>query len=134
MRCRRTNDPKKTMFVVNLFPSSAPLPRNIPEVINRMVTLAFSNRTEKDLQRAQRTTHIIQFVEELDRLMPEHPELLPLKEHPGYKAVKERKQPIKIIPITNNDVTGPSDFSPEAIEDRRLRGYAAAAAAAASKE
>lgn len=126
---QKSDDPKKTMFVVNLFPSSAPLPRNIPEVVNRMVTLAFSNRTEKDLQRAQRTTDIIHFVEELDRLMADHPELLPLKEHPGYKAVKTRRRPIKIIPITNIDVTGPSDFSPEAIEDRRLRGYAAAAAA-----
>jgi NTE family protein len=125
------NDPKKTMFVVNLFPSSAPLPRNIPEVINRMMTLAFSNRTEKDLRRAQRTTQIIHLVEELDRLMADHPELLRLKDHPGYKAVKERRRPIEIIEITNTDVTGPSDFSPEAIEDRRLRGYAAAAAAAA---
>ena len=126
-----STDPKKTMFVVNLFPSSAPLPRNIPEVINRMMTLAFSNRTEKDLRRAHRTTQIIHLVEELDRLMPEHPELLPLKDHPGYKAVKDRRRPIHIIEVTNTDVTGPSDFSPEAIEDRRLRGYAAAAAAVA---
>jgi len=124
-----STDSQKTMFVVNLFPSSAPLPRNIPEVINRMMTLAFSNRTEKDLQRAHRTTHIIQLIEELDRLMLEHPELLPLKDHPGYKVVKERKRPIHIVEITNTDVTGPSDFSPGAIEDRRLRGYAGAAAA-----
>ena len=117
------------MYVVNLFPSSAPLPRNMPEVINRMMTLAFSNRTEKDLQRAHRTTKIIQLVEELDRMMIAHPELAPLKDHPGYKAVKARKRPIRIVQITNSDVTGPSDFSPEAIEDRRHRGYAAAAAA-----
>ena len=121
-------DQDKTMYVVNLFPSSAPLPRNMPEVITRMMTLAFSNRTEKDLERAHRTTKIIQLVEELDRLMTAHPELAPLKEHPGYKAVKERERPIKIVEITNTDVTGPSDFSPEAIEERRLRGYAAAAA------
>ena len=43
--------------------------------------------------------------------------------------VKELAQPIRIIEITNIDVTGPSDFSPEALEDRRLRGYAAADAA-----
>ena len=121
-------DEDKRMYVVNLFPSSAPLPQNMPEVISRMMTLAFSNRTEKDLQRAHRTTKIIQLVEELDRLMIAHPELARLKDHPGYKAVKERRRPIKIIQITNADVTGPSDFSPEAIEERRLRGYAAAAA------
>ena len=125
----REDDPDKTMYVVNLFPSSAPLPRNLSEVINRITTLAFSNRTEKDLQRAHRTTKIIQLVDELDRMMIAHPELKHLKKHPGYQAVKERKAPIKIVQITNTDVTGPSDFSPEAIEDRRLRGYAAAAAA-----
>ena len=125
----REDDPDKTMYVVNLFPSSAPLPQNMPEVINRMMTLAFSNRTEKDLQRAHRTTKIIQLVDELDRMMLAHPELTQLKEHPGYRAVKERKRPIRIVQITNADVTGPSDFSPEAIEERRLRGYAAAAAA-----
>ena len=124
----REDDRDKTMYVVNLFPSSAPLPRNMSDVINRMTTLAFSNRTEKDLQRADRTTKIIQLVDELDRLMTGHPELERLKEHPGYKAVKERKRPIRIVQITNTDVTGPGDFSPGALEERRRRGYAAAAA------
>jgi len=122
-------DPDKTMYVVNLFPSSAPLPRNMAEVVTRMMTLAFSNQTEKDLRRAHQTTAIIKLVEELDRLMPAHPELKVLAQHPGYLAVKELEAPIRIIEITNTDVTGPSDFSPESIEDRRLRGYAAADAA-----
>lgn len=124
-------DPDKSMYVVNLFPSGAPLPRNIPEVTTRMMTLAFSNRTEKDLRRARQTTQIIKLVEELDRLMPAHPELVALKRHPGYQAVKELAAPIRIVDITNTDVTGPADFSPDAIETRRRRGYAAAAAATA---
>ncbi len=122
-------DPDKTMYVVNLFPSGAPLPRNMLEVITRMMTLAFSNRMEKDLHRARQTTEIIKLVEDLDRLMPALPELRVLTEHPGYLAVKEMERPIQIINITNTDVTGPADFSPDAIESRRLRGYAAADAA-----
>jgi hypothetical protein len=119
------------MYVVNLFPSAAPLPRNMHDVVTRMMTLAFSNKTEKDLRRAQQTTDIIRFVEELDRLMAAHPELRPLANHRGYQAVKDMKRPIQITEITNTDITGPSDFSPEAIEERRLRGYAAADAAVA---
>jgi len=115
------------MYVVNLFPSKVPLPKNIPEVITRMLTLAFSNRTEKDLQRASRTTKIIRLVEELDRLMARHPELEILKQHPGYQAVKQRK-PIDIIEITNETVGGGHDFSATAIEEHRRRGYAAARA------
>jgi predicted acylesterase/phospholipase RssA len=122
-------DPEKVMYVVNLFPSAAPIPRTLPDVVTRMMTLAFSNQTEKDLRRAHQTTEIIKLVEELDHLMPAHPDLVALKEHPGYQIVKEMERPIHIIEITNIDVTGPSDFSPDAIEDRRLRGYAAAAAA-----
>ena len=61
--------------------------------------------------------------------MPAHPELQPLAQHPGYLAVKELQAPIRIVEITNDDVTGPADFSPEALEERRLRGYAAADAA-----
>ena len=124
-----SNDPNKTMYVVSLFPSGAPLPRNMAEVFTRMMTLAFSNRTEKDLRRAQQTTDIIKLVEELDRLIPGHPELQPLTQLPGYAAVKQMERPIQIVNITNGDVTGPADFSPEAIGRRRLRGYAAADAA-----
>jgi NTE family protein len=124
-------DPEKTMYVVNLFPSTAPLPRTLPEVITRMMTLAFSNQTEKDLRRAHQTTEIIKLVQELDRLMPAHPELQALARHPGYLAVKELEAPIQIVEITNVDVTAPADFSPDAIEERRLRGYAAAADAVA---
>lgn len=124
-----SQDPDMTMYVVNLFPSAAPIPHTMVDVITRMVTLAFSNRTEKDVRRAKRTTDIIKLVDELDRLMPAHPELRRLADHPGYRAVKERKRPIHIVEITNIDVTGPADFSPEAIENRRLRGYAAADAA-----
>jgi hypothetical protein len=69
------------MFVVTLFPSQAPLPRNIPEVLTRMMTLAFSNKAERDLERARQTTQIIKLVQELDGLMEQHPELRTLTHH-----------------------------------------------------
>ncbi len=119
-------DPGKTMYVVNLFPSTAPLPRNLPEVVSRMMTLAFSNKAEKDLVRAQQTTEIIKLVQELDRLMETHPELRPLVQHPGYQTVKKFAAPIRIVEITNTDVDGAGDFSAAAIERRRQAGYAAA--------
>jgi hypothetical protein len=115
------------MYVVNLFPSAAPAPQNIPEVLARMMTLAFSNKAEKDLKRAHQTTALIHFVEELDRLMQEHSELKPLAKLPGYEVMKQFKAPIHIVEITNQDVTGASDFSAQGIARRRRAGYAAAA-------
>jgi NTE family protein len=120
-------EPEKVMFVINLFPSSAPLPRNIPEVVTRMMTLAFSNKSEKDLERAHQTTDIIRLVEELDRLMETHPELRSLAEHPGYRTVKSYEAPIRIVEITNTTTGGAADFSVASLKERRLVGYAAAA-------
>jgi predicted acylesterase/phospholipase RssA len=123
---QESNDPHKTMYVVTLFPSQAPLPRNIPEVVTRMMTLAFSNKSEKDLERARQTTDIIQLVEELDRLMEQHPELKPLARHRGYRTVKRLQAPINIVEITNTGIGGAADFSAAAIEGRRIAGHAAA--------
>jgi hypothetical protein len=115
------------MFVINLFPSAAALPRNIPEVVTRMMTLAFSNKSEKDLERAHQTTDIIRLVDELDRLMETHPELRPLQNHPGYHTVKSYEAPVRIIEITNLTTGGAADFSVTSLKERRLVGYAAAA-------
>ena len=121
-----SDDPDKTMYVVNLFPNAAPLPDNIPEVVTRMMTLAFSNKAQKDLRRAQQTTKLILFLKELDKLMAQHDELRPLAQHPGYDALKEFAEPINIVEITNIDVSGASDFSALGISQRRRAGHDAA--------
>ena len=123
----KSGDAKRTLYVVNLFPERERLPENIPEVIYRAQTLALSNRMQRDLDRADRSTKIIRMVAELDRLMAQHPQLESMREHEGYRAVKRRKE-IEIIQITNRDATGPHDFSATAIEERCRRGYAAARA------
>jgi predicted acylesterase/phospholipase RssA len=127
---RKSDEPNKRMYVVNLFPSEAPLPQNIPEVLTRMMTLAFSNKAQKDLQRARQTTEIIKLVRELDTLIDRHDDLKHLKQHRGYQIVKQFEAPIQIVEITNNDVSGASDFSAAGIEERRRAGYAAAEKAA----
>jgi NTE family protein len=124
---QESRDAHKAMFVVTLFPSQAPLPHNIPEVVSRMMTLAFSNKAEKDVERARDTTEIIKLVQELDRLMETHEELRGLTRHPGYQTVKRYEAPIRIIEITNNNVSAAADFSAATIEERRGAGYAAAA-------
>lgn len=122
-----SDDPQKTMYVVNLFPSAARLPTKIPEVVMRMVALAFSNKAQKDLRRARQTTKLILFLKELDALMEKHPELQQLARHPGYDALKEFSEPIDIVEFNNADVDGASDFSAAGISVRRRAGYDAAA-------
>jgi predicted acylesterase/phospholipase RssA len=124
---QESGDPDKRMYVVNLFPNAAPLPGNLAEVVSRMMTLAFSNKSEKDLERARQTRNLILFMQELDELMEENAHLRPLRAHPGYKAVKKFAAPIDIIELTNSNVSGASDFSAAGIERRRKAGYEVAA-------
>ena len=124
---QESSDPDKRMYVVNLFPNAAPLPTNLGEVVNRMMTLAFSNKSEKDLVRARQTRELILFMKELDKLMEENVQLKSLRAHPGYAAVKRFAEPIDIIELTNSDVRGASDFSAAGIERRRAAGYKVAA-------
>src|SRR5882672_3565570 len=121
-----SNDSDKTMYVVNLFPNAAPLPDNIPAVVTRMMTVAFSNKAEKDLNRARQTTDLILFTKEFDKLLEKHKELRPLTKHPGYKTLKQFADPINIIELTNTNVNGASDFSALGIGERRQAGYEAA--------
>jgi hypothetical protein len=83
------DDPKKRMYVVNVFPNMAPLPTHMADVSNRMLTLAFSNKSEKDLERAWQTAEIILLINTLDNLMDEYPHLTSLKEHAGYAVVQK---------------------------------------------
>jgi predicted acylesterase/phospholipase RssA len=121
-----SNDSDKTMYVVNLFPNAAPLPDNIPAVVMRMMTVAFSNKAEKDLNRARQTTDLILFTKEFDKLLEKHKELRPLTKHPGYKTLKQFADPINIVELTNTNVNGASDFSALGIGERRQAGYEAA--------
>ena len=124
---QESDDHDKTMYVVTLFPAPRRCRTVFPAVVARMASIAFSNKSEKDLRRARQTTDLILFKEELDRLLKRHKELGPLMDHPGYKTLKQFAEPINIVEISNLDAHGASDFSAAGISGRRKAGYEAAA-------
>jgi NTE family protein len=114
----------RTIFVVNLFPNKAPIPNNLQEVAVRTQNLQFANRTLEDLKLMGRFDEVAALMEALENL----PEGNPLKGHPAYRAVAERKyiRVPRIISITRPEQVegvGGSDFSPETIEQRAQEGY-----------
>jgi len=123
---KKSRDPRRIMYVVTLFPSAAPLPDSTSAVIGRMAAIAFSNKSEKDLQRARETTKLIQLGKDLDRLMLRHKELRALRDTSGYKALKRLDEAIDFIEIANQDASGVCDFSAAGIATRRNAGYQAA--------
>jgi NTE family protein len=122
----------RRLYVISLFPGAAvSAPENMNDVFARMTTLAFSHKMASDMKRANKTTEMIKFTIELDKLIEarkDDPDLQRLKDLPGYKVLKGFDAPIDIIEITNTSASGASDFSAAGIERRRESGYQATAA------
>ncbi len=70
----------------------------------------------------------------LDALGQAFRELKALKENDGYQTIKQYGASIRIVPITNHDVSGGSDFSSATIQKRRKAGYLSAATAIRENE
>jgi NTE family protein len=114
-----------TVYVVNLFPNKAPIPRNLQEVTARMKNLQFANKTLDDVEMMRRFNEVAKLMEALEKL----PEGNPLKDDPAYIDVKTRgyvevPQIVSITPPAPIDEFGDADFSPEAIKKRADEGYA----------
>jgi len=119
---------QRTIYVVNLFPNKAPLPRNLLEVQERMKNIHFANKSSADLETLRRLSEVAELMEALESL----PGGNPLKDDPTYEAVKKRDyiHVPRIVSITPpepvSEITeyGDSDFSPDAIQMRAEQGYA----------
>jgi hypothetical protein len=115
----------RTIYVVNLFPNKAPLPRNLLEVQERMKNIHFANKTLSDLKMLDQFNEVAELMEEIENL----PGSNPLKGNPAYEAVKKREyvRVPRVVSITSPErVTefGDADFSPDAIQRRAEEGYA----------
>jgi NTE family protein len=114
-----------TVYVVNLFPNRAPIPRNFPEIAARMKNLQFANKTKDDVEMMRRINEVAAVMHALDKL----PGGNPLKDDPAYRAVKNRgyvhvPRIVSITPPQPIDEFGDADFSPQAIKTRADEGYA----------
>jgi NTE family protein len=61
-------DPNQTIYVINLFPTKAPIPKNLLEVLARMKTLQFANKTAEDLKLLCRINDVAELMRALDKV------------------------------------------------------------------
>jgi NTE family protein len=114
----------RTVYVVNLFPNKAPIPRSLLEVAQRVQGLQFANKTAEDLKLMCRFDQVAALMDALEAL----PGGNPLKDDATYKAVKAQNYIVvpKIVSITRPNHVGTldgSDFSRETINRRAEEGY-----------
>ena len=115
----------RTIYVVNLFPNKAPIPRTMLEVTARTQNLQFANKTAQDVKMLHQIDEVADLMQALEHL----PKGNPLKDSPAYQAVAKRSyiRVPRIISITRPEQIGgleASDFSPETIQQRANEGYA----------
>lgn len=110
------------VIVINLFPDSGTIPRNMLQVWDRMIELQFANKTKKDVELARKINALVAIIEQLQNLHPgdPNPALAKLGDLAKYKAFEN------IISISNShaeEASSSADFSPGSIQWRMTNGY-----------
>jgi predicted acylesterase/phospholipase RssA len=116
--------PDQTIYVINLFPSKALVPTSLPQVLARMKTLQFANKTAEDLKLLCRFNDVAELMRMLEeKLGPEHAVL----NDPAYLKLKGAYVTVpNIVSVTPRDLFeefDDADFSPAAIAHRKRKGY-----------
>ena len=112
-----------TIYVVNLFPNKAPIPRNMREVTVRTQNLQFANKTLEDVKMLRRIDEVAELMEALENL----PEGNPLKDNSAYQAVAKRHyvRVPRIVAITRPEQVsgflGPAIFRPRQSNSARTK-------------
>lgn len=111
------------LIVVNLFPPSGPVPRNIPEVFGRTIQIMLANKMQHNVELTLEVTEYVQLV----NAIKDKPELaVALRNLPGFQRLARYKLLENIVYITNADQEPPNaffDFSAAAIARRVASGY-----------
>ena len=119
---------RRVIYVVNLFPNKAEMPRTMQDVFTRMVNLQFANRTASDMALMTRFNEVAALMDAMADLSEDDPvfknarlaSALGVLHDRGYVAVPD------IVNITRPEQVegiGGSDFSSQTIEKRAAEGY-----------
>ena len=114
---------KWELVVIELFPREIPIPDNLPDVMNRMVQLQFTNRLKLDEMFFEKINDFVELVERIDKSVdPDDP----IRQEEGYKELCKHKKIDAASVIHANlphELTNASDFSKASIEERIEVGY-----------
>jgi NTE family protein len=120
------DDVHRVLAVMNLYPlRSRRLPRNLPEVADRVHELGFGNRLRQDRATAERINGLIRTIEDLVERAKG-----PLPDDLAERVAHARQYRIaEVVDVdlqqdpTQEDEAGLRDFSRPIVENRRDRGY-----------
>jgi predicted acylesterase/phospholipase RssA len=114
---------KRELVVIELFPREIPLPDNLPDVMNRMVQLQFTNRLKLDEKLFETMNDFVELVERIDKSVDPKDDI---RQEEGYKKLRRHKKIDAASIIRANlphELTNAGDFSKASIEERIEVGY-----------
>ena len=121
---------EKHLYVINLFPNVGAVPRSMPDVMDRMFELIFSNKLVKNVEMTRKVDEFIQALDEIEANLPPETRAR-VTGLPGYQRLRQYKVIENLVVIADEEpelVFGPFDFSRQSINKRIEAGYRAAAA------
>ncbi|MGH3765469.1 MAG: patatin-like phospholipase family protein [Pseudonocardiaceae bacterium] len=113
----------RELIVVQLFPMDAPLPRTLPDVLNRMVQLQYTSRIRLDEKLFNKIDKVIKLIQRVDAELPADS---PLRADKDYQSMLDHRRIDSFTVIEaklDHDLTNASDFSRFSVEARIQAGY-----------
>lgn len=80
---------KRELVVIELFPREIPIPDNLPDVMNRMVQLQFTNRLKLDEKLFETVNDFVELVERIDKSVDPND---PIRQEEGYKKTSQAQE------------------------------------------
>jgi NTE family protein len=117
------NDSTKEVIMVELFPQKGKVPKNMPDVFDRMIEMTFQSKISFDKKMYQRTSDYIDFINELNETLPKDSRL---RDAPAFKQLMSYSKISKLTMIQHSDpenLLGASDFTEKTINQRIAQGY-----------
>jgi NTE family protein len=114
----------RELIVVELFPMHAPIPRTLPDVLDRMIRLQYTSRLTLDEKLFDKINGLVDLIAQVDRELPPDS---PLKRNQTYRSLLTHRRinypPSVVTSTLPTDLSNPSDFSRSTIDARIKRGY-----------
>jgi predicted acylesterase/phospholipase RssA len=117
------DDSTKEVIMVELFPQKGKVPKNMPDVFDRMIEMTFQSKVSFDKKMYQRTSDYIDFINELNETLPNDSHL---RDAPAFKQLMSYSKISKLTMIQHSEpenLLGASDFTEKTINQRIELGY-----------
>ena len=111
------------LMVVELFPMRAPIPRNLPAVLDRMTRLQYTSRLKLDEAFFRKVNSMVDLIAAMEKQLPEES---PLRKEAAFDALCNHRKIDHFSVVTStlpSELSNPSDFSRGTIRARIQTGY-----------